>query len=115
MAMLCGRVDTSIIQLVGRWRSDVMLRYLYLQASALMNNLSSTMLRAIVFNLIPGQDVPNAPASLLSFGPLGLESGSNGSGSKYNIFTNLPDSLHLLKRRTKRADAIYISSNRHPS
>jgi hypothetical protein len=46
MALLCGRVDTSIIHLVGRWRSDVMLRYLHLQAGALTNNLSSTMLRA---------------------------------------------------------------------
>jgi hypothetical protein len=65
MALLCGRVDTSIIQLVGRSRSDVILRYLHLQVGALMSNLSSTMLRTGAFHLIPGQDVPNAAASLL--------------------------------------------------
>jgi hypothetical protein len=65
MALLCGRVDTSIIQLVGRWRSDVMLRYLHLQAGALMSNLSSTMLQAGAFHLVPGQDVPAAAAPLL--------------------------------------------------
>jgi hypothetical protein len=65
MALLCGRVDTSIIQLVGRWRSDVMLRYLHLQAGALMSNLASTMLQAGAFQLIPGQEVPAAAAPLL--------------------------------------------------
>jgi hypothetical protein len=65
MALLCGRVDTSIIQLVGRWRSDVMLRYLHLQAGALMSNLSGTMLRAGAFHLVPGQEVPAAAAPLL--------------------------------------------------
>jgi len=29
MALLCGRIDASIIQLVGRWRSKVMLRNLH--------------------------------------------------------------------------------------
>jgi hypothetical protein len=65
MALLCGRVDTSIIQLVGRWRSDVMLRYLHLQAGALMSNLSGTMLQAGAFHLVPGQEVPAAAAPLL--------------------------------------------------
>jgi hypothetical protein len=43
----CPCPTQSIIQLVGRWRSDVMLRYLHLQAGALMSNLSSTMLQAV--------------------------------------------------------------------
>ena len=59
MALLCGRVDTSIIQLVGRWRSDVMLRCLHLQTGALM-------LHARAFHIIPGQDVPNVVAPLLA-------------------------------------------------
>jgi hypothetical protein len=66
MALLCGRVDTSIIQLVGRWRSDVMLRYLHLQAGALMSKLSTTMLQAGAFHLTPGQDVPSVVAPLLA-------------------------------------------------
>lgn len=66
MALLCGRVDTSIIQLVGRWRSDVMLRYLHLQAGALMSDLAKTMLTAGAFHMVPGQDVPAAAAPLLA-------------------------------------------------
>jgi hypothetical protein len=65
MAWLCGRVDTSIIQLVGRWRSDLMLRYLHLKAGALISHLSSTMLQAEAFHLVQGQDVPQAAAPLL--------------------------------------------------
>jgi hypothetical protein len=65
MALLCGRVDTSIIQLVGRWRSDVMLRYLHLQAGSLMSGMAATMLNAGAFQLIPGQEVPALAAPLL--------------------------------------------------
>jgi hypothetical protein len=65
MALLCGKVDTSIIQLVGRWRSDVMLRYLHLQAGALMSELSSTMLQVGAFHLVPGQEALPAAAPLL--------------------------------------------------
>jgi hypothetical protein len=32
MALLNGGVDTDIIRLIGRWRSDKMLRYLHVQA-----------------------------------------------------------------------------------
>lgn len=65
MALLCGKVDTSIIQLVGRWRSDVMLRYLHLQAGALMSTLAQTILQAGSFHLVPGQEVPAAAIPLL--------------------------------------------------
>jgi hypothetical protein len=34
MALLCAQVDTNIIKMVGRWRSDAMFRYLHLQALA---------------------------------------------------------------------------------
>lgn len=66
MALLCGRVDTSIIQLVGRWRSDVMLRYLHLQAFPLMKHFARTMLTAGSFQLVPGQNVPPSVAPLLA-------------------------------------------------
>ena len=32
MALLMARVDTDTIRLEGRWRSDVMLRYLHMRA-----------------------------------------------------------------------------------
>jgi hypothetical protein len=59
MALLCAHVDTDIIRLIGRWRSDEMLRYLHLQADALMKGFSSKMLNRGNFVLLPNQDVPS--------------------------------------------------------
>jgi hypothetical protein len=66
MALLCGRVDTSILRLARRWRSDAMFAYLHLQAGALMSNLAPTMLQAGAFHLVPGQEVPSVAVPLLA-------------------------------------------------
>jgi len=39
-ALLLAQVDTDIIRLIGRWKSDEMLRYLHIQAYPLMRNYS---------------------------------------------------------------------------
>ena len=62
MALLCAQVDTDVIKLIGRWRSDEMLRYLHLQAYPQMRNMAplmaqggnfhATMLRRPVFLLL---------------------------------------------------------------
>ena len=56
-ALLVGKVDTNVITLLGRWRSDEMLRYLHLQAEPIMRNFSRIMLNAD-FSLIPNTLVP---------------------------------------------------------
>mmetsp|Transcript_64909 Transcript_64909/g.188173 ORF Transcript_64909/g.188173 Transcript_64909/m.188173 type:complete len:382 (-) Transcript_64909:11-1156(-) len=58
MALLCADVDSDRIQLIGRWRSDEMMRYLHVQAEPVMRDFSSRMLRGGHFTLLPGQDVP---------------------------------------------------------
>jgi hypothetical protein len=58
MALLCAQVDTDIIRLLGRWRSDEMLRYLTVQAAPVMRDFSSRMLNQGSFTLHPNQDVP---------------------------------------------------------
>ena len=58
MALLCAKIDTDIIRLLGRWRSDEMLRYLHLQAEPLMRDFSSRMLKHGEFNLHPNHEVP---------------------------------------------------------
>jgi hypothetical protein len=58
MALLCSHVDTDIIRLIGRWRSDEMLRYLHVQAEPLMRDFASRMLHRGDFRLIPNQQVP---------------------------------------------------------
>lgn len=55
MALLLSDVDSNIIQLIGRWRSDAMLRYLHVQAAPLMKDYSRRMLDGGQYNLIPNQ------------------------------------------------------------
>jgi hypothetical protein len=58
MALLCAQVDTDVIRLLGRWRSDEMLRYLTVQAAPVMRDFSSRMLNHGSFTLLPNSDVP---------------------------------------------------------
>ena len=60
-ALLCGGVDTDVIRLLGRWRSDEMLRYLHTQANPLIRTFSRQMLAGGTFTLIPNQLVPVNP------------------------------------------------------
>ena len=57
-ALLLAKIDTNVIQLIGRWRSDEMLRYLHVQARPLMKDFSRKMLAAGQYTLIPNQLVP---------------------------------------------------------
>ena len=58
MALLCGKIDTDIIKLVGRWRSDSIFRYLHSQALPVIGNLAKTMLTHGKFTLLPGSSLP---------------------------------------------------------
>jgi hypothetical protein len=53
MALLCAKVDTDVIRLLGRWRSDEMLRYLHVQSFPLLAPLAPQMLRHGAFTLMP--------------------------------------------------------------
>jgi hypothetical protein len=57
MALLCADVDTDRIRLLGRWRSDEMLRYLHVQAEPVMRHFASRMLTGGHFTLVPNQEV----------------------------------------------------------
>ena len=45
MALLMARVNTDTIRLVGRWRIDVMLRYLHTTAKTFTEGLASRMVQ----------------------------------------------------------------------
>ena len=53
MAFLMARVDTDTIRLVGRWRSDVMLRYLHTTVETFTEGLASRMVQHGDYALIP--------------------------------------------------------------
>ena len=43
MSVLLGNINLDTIQLIGRWRSDKMLRYLHVMVKLLMNGYDTTM------------------------------------------------------------------------
>lgn len=53
-ALLCARIDPSVVQLVGRWKSDAMLRYLRAQATTTAFNLAQSMLDHGGYTFAPG-------------------------------------------------------------
>ena len=58
MALLCSGVDKDIISLIGRWRSDEMMRYLHVHAEPIMRNFSKLMISHGNYNLLTHTDVP---------------------------------------------------------
>jgi hypothetical protein len=63
MALLCANMDTDRIRLLGRWRSDEMLRYLHVQAYPVVASLAPAMLRHGNYTLIPNIHLPQTPPS----------------------------------------------------
>jgi hypothetical protein len=57
MALLCADVDLDHIRLLGRWRSDEMLRYLHVQAFPIVAPLAEQMVRHGFYTLIPNNRV----------------------------------------------------------
>ena len=64
-ALLLSNVDPNIIRLIGRWKSDEMLRYLHVQAAPLMEDYSRRMITGGDYSLLPNQMVPLLPAANL--------------------------------------------------
>lgn len=60
MALLCGNVDHNLIQMLGRWHSDAMMRYLHLQAQPVMNKFASAMFNDGNYTFLPDETVPVA-------------------------------------------------------
>jgi hypothetical protein len=52
-ALLCAAVDKDVIQLIGRWKSDAMLRYLHVAARASSVRFSQLMLDAGDYTFAP--------------------------------------------------------------
>ena len=63
MAMLCGGVDTARGRLQGRWKSDVMFRYLSVQHAPLCADIAQRMVTGGNFDTIPGAVNPQAPGA----------------------------------------------------
>jgi hypothetical protein len=66
MALLCGNIDTDVIKLVGRWKSDAIFRYLHAQALPIVTNLSRVMVQHGAYTLLPGSNLPPAAHHVLN-------------------------------------------------
>jgi hypothetical protein len=53
MALLCAHIDHDTIRLIGRWRSDEMLRYLNIQAQPVMADFSRRMIHGGHYSMLP--------------------------------------------------------------
>ena len=53
MALLMARVDTDTIRIMGRWRSDIMMRYLHTTAQTFTDGLAALMVQHGDYELIP--------------------------------------------------------------
>jgi hypothetical protein len=58
MALLCGKVDFDIIKMLGRWHSDVMIRYLHIQAQPVIQQLAVKMFNKGRYSFLPTDTVP---------------------------------------------------------
>jgi hypothetical protein len=57
MSLLCAKVDTNMIRLLGQWRSDEMLCYLHIQTLPLIAPHAAQMLRHGHFTLMENQPI----------------------------------------------------------
>ena len=64
MALLCANIDHDRIKLIGRWRSDEMLKYLHVQCAPVMKHFAKAMINDGDFTLIPNRHVENPTVPL---------------------------------------------------
>jgi hypothetical protein len=57
MALLCSHVDHDTIRLIGRWRSNEMLRYLHTQAQPVMHDFARRMVHGGNYTFIPNNSL----------------------------------------------------------
>jgi hypothetical protein len=58
MALFNENIDHNIIQMLGRWHSDAMMRYMHLQSKPIMREFAATMFNHGAYTLIPDKTVP---------------------------------------------------------
>jgi hypothetical protein len=63
-ALLCAGIDSDVIKLLGRWKSDAMFRYLRIQAHIHQDNISQRMLDHGSYTFAPGKFVVAADMPL---------------------------------------------------
>ncbi|MHA7856371.1 site-specific integrase [Marinobacter shengliensis] len=68
-SLLCADIDHDRIKLLGRWKSDAMLRYLHIQAAPAMRHFAPAMLQHGSFTFLRGSALPREAQALLPPAP----------------------------------------------
>jgi hypothetical protein len=58
MALICGKVDKNLIQMIGRWHSNVMICYLHMQAQPIVQHSASKMYNNGTYAFLPNETAP---------------------------------------------------------
>jgi hypothetical protein len=58
MALICGQIDPDHICMLGRWHSDAMMRYLHMQARAVVGGYAVKMFNKGTYTFLPDETVP---------------------------------------------------------
>jgi hypothetical protein len=59
MALLCGKVDMNLIQILAGWHSDAMIRYLHMQAQPIVQHFAKKNVQNWQLLLPPQRDGPS--------------------------------------------------------
>jgi hypothetical protein len=57
MALLCGKVDKNLIQMLGRWHIDAMIFYLHIQAQPSVQHFAAKMYNNGTYSFLPDKTV----------------------------------------------------------
>ena len=57
-ALLCANVDPNVVQLLGRWKSDAMIRHLHVSAQPLIGKHATHTFQTGNFTFEPGNQLP---------------------------------------------------------
>jgi hypothetical protein len=57
-ALLCGKVDKNLIQMLGQWHSDAMIRYLHMKAQPIVQHFAAKMYNNGTYSFPPNETVP---------------------------------------------------------
>jgi site-specific recombinase XerD len=58
MALLCHKVDMNLIQMLGLWHSDAMIRYFHMQAQPIVQHFAAKKYNNRNYSFLPDETVP---------------------------------------------------------
>jgi hypothetical protein len=58
MALLCGKIDKDLIQMLGQWHINTIICYLYMQARPIVQHFAAKIYNNGTYSFLPDESVP---------------------------------------------------------